>query len=91
MVDDIGVRGIAADGTLADGVNFTDQLEAVKKEPISGEKLAPKDFAEVYFEETKRVRTPVYVLNELPRGAVVAVRLSQPIPVRTGVQGRRRD
>lgn len=73
LVDAIRVRGIAADGTLGEEVDLIGQLAAARKEAVSVEKLNPRDVAEVYFEETKRVRTPVYVLSELPKASVVPV------------------
>lgn len=46
---------------LADDVDLMNQLDAAKKEAVSLDKLKPRDFADIYFEDTKRVRTPVYV------------------------------
>jgi 5-oxoprolinase (ATP-hydrolysing) len=73
LVDDIRVRGMAADGTVADDVDLMNQLDAAKKEAVPLDKLKPRDFADIYFEDTKRVRTPVYVLDKLPKASVVPV------------------
>lgn len=75
LVDDIRVRGMATDGTTPEAVHLVDQLGKAKNEAVYVDKLKPAHTAKVYFQETKHISTPIYVLNELPTHSTVPVRL----------------
>lgn len=73
LVDDIRVRGIAADQSGPAGeLHLMDQLRDAKAKSVDAPK--PYDMAEVYFEETKRVKTPVYRLEDLAKASSIKVK-----------------
>lgn len=73
FVDDIRVRGIAADQSrLGNELHLMDQLRQAKEQAIVGS-VKPLDTADVYFEETKWVKTPVYRLKDLKKASFISV------------------
>jgi 5-oxoprolinase (ATP-hydrolysing) len=74
LVDDIRVRGIATDDRNVTELKLMAELKEAKEQAVTQENFKPKDSEDVYFEQTKRVQTPVYLLNELPKKSVVQVR-----------------
>lgn len=73
LVDDLRIRGIANDGTSIDNVSFIGQLRAAKKQSKAVSSVDAETTTSVYFEETGRIQSPVYMLDKLSKGVIVAV------------------
>ena len=72
LVDDIRVRGIAVDQSgSARELYLMDQLREAKEHAVEAPK--PYDIADVYFEETSHVNTPIYRLRDLAKASSISV------------------
>ena len=77
FVDDIRVRGIAADQSRpGNELHLMNQLRQAKEQVAAATvgSVKPLDTADVYFEEAKWVKTPVYRLKDLKKASSVLVR-----------------